>query len=405
VSAELPPSRTGADPGARPAVLLTNAEERSMLAACRSLQRAGYDVGAASSTRLAPAQWSRACRWRERVVDPRRDASGFVAQLRVALTRRPYATLIAGSDSALLAISRERERLSDLTTLGLPAHAIVERALSRTQLARATAAVGLTAIDSIRCAGADEALAAARSLGFPVVLKSIDAALGDAKTVSGAPKGRLVHSEAELRHEAGDFHDGLLVQPVVRGEPISFAGVVAGGRLRAVAVARYLRMWPVAGGSVTFAETIPVAPALERQVGALLAEIGWEGIFELELIGTRAREAADFVPIDLNPRPYGSMALATAAGAPLAAVWCDWLLRGADGVGDRPVRARAGVRYRWEDGDLRHLAWQLRHRDLRAALQPLRPYRAVAHAHFRRGDPLPLGARVAYLSKRALGAR
>ena len=244
--ADLPASRAGA----RPAVLLTNAEERSMLAACRSLRRAGYDVGAASSTWLAPTQWSRACRWRARVVDPRQDTPGFVAQLRAALARRPYATLIAGSDSALLAISREREHLSDLTVLGLPAHPIVERALSRAHLAEAAGKAGLTAIASIRCVDLHEALAAARTLGFPVVLKSIDAALAAGGTVSGAPKGRLVQSEAELRREAGDFHAGLLVQPVVPGEPISFAGVIADGRLRAVAVARYLRMWPATGGSV-----------------------------------------------------------------------------------------------------------------------------------------------------------
>ncbi len=376
-----------------------------MLAACRSLARAGYDVGAASDTRLAPTHWSRACRWRVRVVDPRRDAPGFVAQLRAALSHRPYATLIAGSDSALLAISREREQLADLTTLGLPAHAIVERALSRTQLAEAAREAGLTAIASIRCTDIGEALAAARSLGFPVVLKSIDAALASAGMVSGAPKGRIVRSESELLREAGDFHEGLLVQRMVPGEPISFAGVIADGHLRAVAVARYLRMWPATGGSVVFAETIAAAPALEERVGALLAAIGWEGLFELELIRTGARGAEDFVPIDLNPRPYGSLALAAAAGAPLAATWCDWLLHREARDGDRLVRARAGVRYRWEDGDLRHLAWQLRHRHLRAALRPLRPRRGVAHAHIQLGDPLPLLARVAYLSKRALGTR
>jgi predicted ATP-grasp superfamily ATP-dependent carboligase len=396
--AELPARRAGT----QPAVLLTNAEERSMLAACRSLQRAGYDVGAASYTQLAPAQWSRSCRWRVRVLDPRRDTSGFVAQLRAALTRRPYATLIPGSDSALLAISREREHLSDLTELGLPAHAVVERALSRTHLTEAARKAGLTVITSIRCADLDEALTAARSLGFPVVLKSIDAAFAGAGTVSGAPKGRLVGSEAELRREASDFHAGLLLQPVVPGEPISFAGVIAAGRLRAVAVARYLRMWPANGGSVAFAETIATTPALEQRVCALLAEIGWEGIFELELIRTGARDAKDFVPIDLNPRPYGSMALAAAAGAPLAAIWCDWLLHKEARADDQPVRARAGVRYRWEDGELRHLAWQLRHRHLRAALIPLRPRRGITHAHLQLDDPLPLLARVAYLSKRAL---
>ncbi len=377
-----------------------------MLAACRSLQRAGFDVGAASFTTLAPTQWSRACRWRVRVADPRRDALSFVEQLRAELTRRPYAVLIPGSDSALLAISRERERLQDLTAIGLPAQLIVERALSRTHLAASARIAGLSAVASTHCAGVDEALAAGRALGFPVVLKSTDAAFAGASAVSGAPKGRLVQSEAELRSVASDFRDSLLVQPVVLGEPISFSGVIAEGRLLAVVVARYLRMWPPSGGSVTFAETILAPPGLAERVQGLLADIGWEGIFELELIRTGASGQSDFVPIDLNPRPYGSMALASAAGAPLAAIWCDWLLRrGTLVTHNRPAQAQPGVHYRWEDGDLRHLAWQLRHRHIRASLGPLRHRRGTTDAHFQRGDPLPQLARIAYLSKRALVPR
>ena len=90
----------------------------------------------------------------------------------------------------------------------------------------------------------------------------------------------------------------------------------------------------------------------------LLIAIGWEALFEVELIQSGPEE---FVPIDLNPRPYGSMALAVAAGAPLVPIWCDWLF----GRNPRPVRALAGHRYRWEDGDLRHLLWQLRHGNYR----------------------------------------
>jgi predicted ATP-grasp superfamily ATP-dependent carboligase len=383
----------------RPRVLITNAEERSMLAACRSLHQGGYDVTAASYTAFAPAQWSRSCARRLRIVDARTDASRFVEQLRQELARRPYATLIPGSDSALLAVSQGREHLRELTDLGLPSASVIERALSRESLAGAAEQAGLTPVVSIRCVGVEQALAAARRLGFPVVLKSAEAALLHAGAASGAPKGRVVQNEAELRREAPDFDVGLLVQPVVPGEPISFGGVSAGGRLLAVTVARYLRMWPPSGGSVTFAETIGVPTELEDRVQRLLGVLQWEGIFELELIQSAPSE---FVPIDLNPRPYGSMALASAAGAPLAAIWCDWLLgRGIDVARDQPARAQAGIRYRWEDGELRHISQQLRSGRRRAALAPLRPHRGVTHAHFQRSDPLPLIARGLYLCKRA----
>ena len=121
-----------------------------------------------------------------------------------------------------------------------------------------------------------------------------------------------------------------------------------------------------------------------------MGDIGWQGIFELELIRTAPER---FVPIDLNPRPYGSLALAASAGVALPALWCGWLL-------DRdprppapesaPVRARPGYRYRWEDADLRNVASCLRRGRLGAALRAARPRRRVTHAYFRLRDPLPL---------------
>ncbi len=357
-----------------------------MLAVCRSLHQAGYDVTATSFTALAPARWSRACtRWL-RITDALEDTVQFAEQLADELARHSYVTLIAGSDSSLLAISRERGRLQALTNLGLPPPDVVERALHRESLAAAAQQAGLTPAVSIHCKDVGQALDAARKLGFPVVLKSPEGAGTSDNGVLNAPKGRAVATEANLVEAASEFHGEHLVQRWVEGDIISFGGVIADGRLLGAAVSRYWRMWPTRSGSVTFSETVPVSPKLEDMVRRLLVAIDWEGIFEVELIQSGPEE---FVPIDLNPRPYGSMALAVAAGAPLAAIWCDWLL----GRDPRPVQALAGYRYRWEDGDLRHLLWQLRHGNYRASAATTLPRRHVTHAHAQLADPLPLLAR------------
>jgi predicted ATP-grasp superfamily ATP-dependent carboligase len=365
-----------------PRVLLTNAEERSILAACRSLHTTGYAVSAIAFAPYAATHWSRACTERLRMADPGRDGERFVEDLRRGLTRRRYAVLVPGSDRALLAISRGRERLEGLTRLGLPSPASVERSLDREAMAEVAATVGFSPAESIRCTSLDEGRAAARALGLPLILKAPRTASQVDGAVQRTPPSRRVATEQELA-EAQSAHPGVfLVQRVEAGLPLSFAGVMAGGRLLGVAVARYRRTWPVNAGNAAFAETIAAAPVLEDMVQALLAGLGWEGIFELELIQAGDR----FVPIDLNPRPYGSMALAAAAGAPLAAIWCDWLLE----HNPRPVRARPGYRYRCEDADLRHLLWQLRHGNPRAAFDAARPRRKVTHAYFRIADPLPL---------------
>ena len=129
-----------------------------MLAACRSLHEGGYDVTAVSGTRLAASQWSRSCARRLRVTDARENAQSFVEELRQELTRRSYATLLAGSDRALCALSRGRARLCELTELGLPAASVVEQALSRECLTGAAAIAGLVPATSIRCEDLEQAL-------------------------------------------------------------------------------------------------------------------------------------------------------------------------------------------------------------------------------------------------------
>jgi predicted ATP-grasp superfamily ATP-dependent carboligase len=125
----------------------------------------------------------------------------------------------------------------------------------------------------------------------------------------------------------------------------------------------------------------------------VLRTLGHAGIFELELI---ERDNGTFAALDLNPRPFGWMALALRAGANLPAIWCDWML----GRKSPRTSARPGVAYRWEDADLRHLVWQLRRGHLVAAASVLRPRGGVAHAYFELADPGPLPAAILQLARR-----
>ena len=231
---------------------------------------------------------------------PRENSEQFILQLQEELNRRPYGTLIAGSDSSLLAISQMRESVETLTKLGLPSSLIVERAMHRQLLTAAAEEVGLPSATSIRCADVQQALAAAEKLGFPVALKSLDAAQPAARTIESAPKGQVVSSAAELAEAAAQFDGGMLLQRWVAGEVISFGGVFAEERLLGVAVSRYIRMWPTRSGSVTFSQAISPPAGLLDAVRKLMLVIGWEGIFELELIQSAPQT---FTPIDLIPGP------------------------------------------------------------------------------------------------------
>lgn len=376
-------------------VVLTDAEERAALAACRGLDNAGYRVCAVAHGRRAATHWSRSCAERVVLPDPRENVNGFVDGLDELLRSGSYAALIPGSDASLLAVSEHRERLERSTQLGLPSREAVRRSVDKRLLLEVAATAGLAPPPSRTCTDLESAETAASELSYPIVLKPAQSFL----PVNGGlrQQGVVVVANAQALARAVPALTPLfIVQRFERARFLSCTGVFAGGRLLALTTSRVLRLWPPTAGMHTFSETVTAPNGLPDRVTELLAAIGWQGIFQLQML-----EPADgrLSVIDLNPRVFASIALDAYAGANLAAVWCDWLL----GHDPFPVVGRPARRYRWEEGDLCHLAWQLRHRRLRAAAAVTLPHRRVTHSWFRVTDPGPLVARSLNLAFRSRG--
>ena len=377
-------------------VLVTDGETRACVAAVRGLAVAGFEVvSAAPREQVAPAHWSRQVSRRIRTPDPLTDEQGFVAALEAAVRDGRIDLLMPGGDASLLDISCARARLEPHARIGLPAAGDVSRTLDKAELSEAATRCGLAPPRTEVCRGIGEALAAAADLGYPVVVKPRRSVIenGPVRRRSGSD---LAAAPAQLAAIVGRLGDEVLVQRCAVGALVSFGGVFVDGRLLGEAVSRYERTWRPGAGNACFSETIDGSPELRSRVSELLADLGWEGLFELELI---EREDARWHAIDMNPRPYGSMSLAIGAGCNLPALWCRHVL----GEPVEPARATSGVRYRWTDADLRHGLWQLRAGHPAVAARVLSPRRHVVHAFARRGDPGPGVARLVEMGTVAVG--
>jgi predicted ATP-grasp superfamily ATP-dependent carboligase len=376
-----------------PKVLATDAEERATLAVCRGLRAAGYGVSLIAFGRPAAGHWSRCCGERHVLPSPVRDVAGFVEGLAAIVQGGGYEVLLPGGDAALRAISRHRSAFEPNVLLGMPSHEAVERSVDKIELLHAAAEAGIACPTTTVCSSPAQAAAAAAELGFPVVVKpqrTVFELDGGTRQLSS----RLVGDAEQLAQLVATLGDRWLVQQRRQGSIYSCSGVRADGRLLAFATSRYSRTYPVEGGPVAFARTVEPPPHLAERVNTMVSLLGWQGIFEVELV---RGDDGSFSVIDMNPRVFGSLSLVTTAGAPLPAIWCDWLL----GRTPQPALAlaRAGVPYRWEDADARHLLWQLRHGRVRGALAVARPHRHVVHAHFRLRDPGPQLARLLYMAR------
>jgi predicted ATP-grasp superfamily ATP-dependent carboligase len=381
----------------KPGVLLTDAHARSAVATCECLARHGYRVGAATSDPPAPAQWSRRVSARLDLPDPRERPGLFAEQAGEMAETGGFATVLPGSDASVLALSNHREAFGAGVRLGLPSRDAVDRCVNKVTMLDDAAEAGLAAPQSVACASPEEASSTAAGLGYPVLLKPRQTVFDD----EGALKQRqtfIAEDEASLLAALPGFGLPCLLQRFERGDVVSIAGVAAGKRLLAITFSRYARTWPPEAGPVSSSRTATPPAELVRRVDALIGALGWQGIFELELI---ERPDGSFAAIDFNPRLYGSIALAARAGAPIPAVWCDWLLQGK--AADRT--AAPGVYYRWEEAEVRNALHRARAGAFREALAVIRPHRPLARAYFRWTDPGPAAAMLLRMVKSRLADR
>ena len=347
--------------GYRPEVLVSDGgvgQARSTLATVRALAAAGYSGVVTTSGRHSVAAASRHCL--RSVEVPKVTDSGYADAIESELAGGSYLTFLAAGDAALLALGADVERLVDKSLLAVEA----ER-------------VGLSVAPGRVFDSMEQLLNERDGLEYPVVLKP----------ATPGPRVRRIKSGAELSRAERDA-GAWIVQPYITDRLRAVGGVIYDGRLVASAHQRYLRTWPSDCGGACAAETTEPDLELEERIVELLA--GFNGVFQAQFAG-------DYL-LDLNLRVYGSLPLATRAGANLPGVYCD-ILQGK--VPAKTVRARPGVFFRWLEGDLRNVFEGVRERELsaREAFQLLRFRPGAAHGPESLKDPKPMIARLLYASK------
>ena len=125
------------------------------------------------------------------------------------------------------------------------------------------------------------------------------------------PTGRLARTPGEVASVTSDIDGPVLVQRVVTGVGEGVFGLATDEGVQAWSAHRRIRMMNPRGSGSSACRSIPVAEPLRVATEKLLADIGWRGLFMVELL----RDSED-VPwfMEVNGRSWGSMALAVRRG-------------------------------------------------------------------------------------------
>jgi predicted ATP-grasp superfamily ATP-dependent carboligase len=298
-------------------VLVTDASRGSAITIIRSLGRRGIHVIAADHDPRSPGFRSRYAAGRLVYPSPAVDADAAVETLRRAAVEQGIDLIVPVSDDIGLPLSHARHRFEGICALALPdpeALAVVTDKHATLQLAER---LGVPVPASALVHTAEEALAAATDMHWPIVVKPVasrvyrEGAVDAFEVVYADGPESLGRAISRLEGRCG-----AMLQEYVPGEGHGVELLTDRGRPLAAFQHRRLHEVPITGGASSLRESVRLDPVLYRYATRLLQELEWTGLAMVEFrVGPRGAAL-----MEINGRVWGSLPLAVKSGVdfPLA---------------------------------------------------------------------------------------
>jgi D-aspartate ligase len=311
------------------------------LAAIRSLGRAGATVYAVDHRPWALGLRSR---YATRLVspDPATDEDGFIACLaKLGERLESPAPVFATHDAGLNAVARHQDELASSFLFPFPDREAMERIQDKRAQLEAAEAAGVDIPRTAHPRSAAEAVAAARELGFPVLVKPADPV--EFKRLHERQAFRC-ETEAELEEayaKAEPFEP--MVQELIPGDDDELytlgSYLDASGTPLGLFSGRKLRQSPPNVGTCRVGEAVWTQEVVDSGL-RLLAAVGFRGLSQVEF--KRDPRDGRFKLMEINPRLFQWHGLAAACGVDLPAIAYRDLL----GTPPPPARMNGGGK-RW----------------------------------------------------------
>ena len=362
----------------RLAILVTDGEQRSALAAVRALGRAGHRVFVSSALTRPLAGASRYTVRVVRTADPLCEPETFIDQVSSTVRKWKIDVVLPMTDASMLAMLAARTHLKPAIVPCAERESYA--AVSNKQAVLAVAPTYGIAVPAQRTVCMEDVpLLDPHRLDFPIVVKP-------AKTV-GEHNGQRQRFSVRYARDANELTRivrasepaafPLLLQQRVVGPGVGIFLLTWDDETIATFAHKRLREKPPSGGVSVYRESIVADPELVLRSRALLDHFGWRGVAMIEY----KIDAATGTPylMEINGRFWGSLQLAIDAGVDFPN-----LLMAAAVHGERPhIDAyRIGVRSRWWWGDVDQLITRLRRSPDTLPLPPDSPTRWQAMREF-----------------------
>ena len=329
-------------------VLVTDEHYKHSLGIVRHLGGQGVFVSVVAGSRESLACRSRFCREVILAEDSRPET--LVATILKAVRERYFDLIIPVSYSLTLALAQRKDELLPYTRLEVAPEPCVAKAADKLQMAALAQRLGVPAPQTVSCSESKEL---ATGLRFPVVIKP-------KRETPGRPPIRYARNQEELRilleESSSSARDGVFADPIIQeyipGRGCGLFATYQGGACKRVFMHRRVREYPASGGVSSCAESF-YDSQLANHGRRLLDELNWHGVAMVEF--RRDSRDGEYKLMEINPKFWGSLDLALAAGADFPGDLCKMALGQTLTFSDHYER---NLRFHWPfsgQGELFHL--------------------------------------------------
>ncbi len=387
----------------KPVVIILDGNQRSALAATRSLGRKGIEVVVGAEKGRSLASSSRYCKRSFAYPSPESDPPAFLRAVLETTERYVNPVLFPMTDVTVNEILLHRSLFPENVRIPFSDHLRYDALSDKENLFRQAKKLAIpmpeTLFSSDFTSHAD-LISEAVKMGFPLVVKAAHS--------RAILSGKYIASSAVYATDPGELETVLgkvpfnrtrcLVQKKIQGPGIGIFLLARHGDVLARFAHRRIREKPPSGGVSVLCESIkPPAEALDA-ASRLISINGWHGVAMIEFKWDDEENRPKL--IEVNGRFWGSLNLAIRAGVDFPFLLYQLAL------GERvegPAEYRIGLKSRWELGDFDHLLIRLtkdpdnpslsgtrvRKRDAIAVFLADFFRSSVVHEVFRFDDPVP----------------
>lgn len=323
-------------------VLVTDGANRVALAVVRALGRAGAEITVVEQESLArgtPAAFVSRYASRHELLPPLEEEDRFVGVLEELA--RGVDVLVPVSTNVVLACARNRERFA--ARLPIPPLAAIRRANDKSTVLAAARKAGVPIPASYAPESEEELEEVIDRLRGPAIVKLRD---DEGTILEPGARYRLARSAAEIRRAWEALHEVRpfpVIQELLEGDGYGVGVLAKEGLVLASFCHRRIREYPIAGGPSAVCESVR-DERLSSYASSVIRELRWTGVAMVEF-----KKEGDYHLLEVNPRFWGSLPLATACGINFP----DLLCRMAMGEEiARPADPPAGIKLRFLAMDL-----------------------------------------------------